>query len=137
MDETFNEAEEIIDKVDKALLAEADKRKTKPVKRIPKRKLLPKALPRKVVIIDLAINQQVCDCCQGQLHKMGEARSEKLEFMPEHIKVIETIRPKYTCKHYEKTGTDNKVKIAPMPATPIPKGIATSSLLSQIISAKY
>jgi transposase len=39
------------------LLAEVDKRKTKPVKRIPKRKLLPKALPRKVVIIDLAIDQ--------------------------------------------------------------------------------
>ena len=135
--ETFNEAEEIIDEVDKALLAEVDKRKSIPVKRIPKRKPLPKELPRKVVMIDLAIDEQVCDCCQGQLHKMGEARSEKLEFVPAHIKVIETIRPKYTCKQCEQTGTGNQVKIAPMPATPIPKGIATSSLLSQIISAKY
>jgi transposase len=79
----------------------------------------------------------VCDCCQGQLHKMGEAYSEKLEFVPAHIKVIETIRPKYTCKRCEKMGTGNQVKIAPRPATPFPKGIATSSLLSQIISAKY
>jgi transposase len=68
---------------------------------------------------------------------MGEARSDKLEFVPAHIKVIETIRPKYTCKQCEKTGTGNQVKIVPMPVTPIPKGIATSSLLSQIISAKY
>ena len=135
--ETFNEAEEIIDEVDKALLAEADKSKDVSVKRIPKRKPLPKSLPRKVVTIDLAIDELVCDCCQGQLHKMGETRSEKLEFVPAHIKVIETVRPKYTCKQCEKTGTGNQVKMAPMPAMPIPKGIATSSLLSQIISAKY
>ena len=58
-------------------------------------------------------------------------------FVPAYIKVIETIRPKYACKQCEQTGTDNSIKIAPVPATPIPKGIATSSLLSQIISAKY
>ena len=135
--EIFNEAEEIIDEVDKALLAETDNNKNVPVKSIPKRKPLPKSLPRKVVTIDLSLDEQVCDCCQGQLHKMGEARSEKLEFVPAHIKVIETIRLKYTCKQCEQTGTGNQVKIAPMPAMPIPKGIATSSLLSQIISAKY
>jgi transposase len=63
-----------------------------------------------VVTIDLAIDEQVCDCCQGQLHQMGETRSEKLEFLPAHIKVIETVRPKYTCKQCEKTGTGNQVK---------------------------
>jgi len=135
--ETFNEAEEIIDEVDKALLAETDNNKSVSIKSIPKRKPLPKALPRKLVTIDLSLDEQVCDCCHSQLHKMGETRSEKLEFVPAHIKVIETVRPKYTCKQCEKTGTGNQVKIAPMPATPIPKGIATSSLLSQIISAKY
>ncbi|GAW95456.1 IS66 family transposase [Colwellia marinimaniae] len=135
--ETFNEAEEIIDEVDKALLAEPDTNKNVSIKSIPKRKPLPKTLPRKVVTIDLSLDEQVCDCCHSKLHKMGETRSEKLEFVPAHIKVIETVRPKYTCKQCEKTGTGNQVKIAPMPATPIPKGIATSSLLSQIISAKY
>jgi len=133
----FNEAEEIIDEADKALLAETDNNKSVSIKSIPKRKPLPKTLPRKVVTIDLSLNEQVCDCCQGSLHKMGETRSEQLEFVPAHIKVIETVRPKYTCKQCEKTGTGNQVKIAPMPVTPIPKGIATSSLLSQIISAKY
>jgi transposase len=135
--ETFNEAEEIIDEVDKALLAETDNNKSVYIKSIPKRKPLPKTLPRKVVTIDLSLDEQVCECCQGSLHKIGETRSEKLEFVPAHIKVIETVRPKYTCKQCEKTGTGNQVKIALMPATPIPKGIATSSLLSQIISAKY
>ncbi|PCI53441.1 MAG: IS66 family transposase [Gammaproteobacteria bacterium] len=135
--DTFNEAEEIIDKADKQLLAEIDSNNKVTVKNKPKRKPLPKELPRKVVTIDLSLEEQVCRCCQGKLHKIGEARSEKLEFVPAYIKVIETIRPKYACKQCEKTGTENSISIAPVPLTPIPKGIATSSLLSQIISAKY
>ncbi len=87
--------------------------------------------------IDLSLDEKVCDCCHGTLHKIAEARSEKLEFVHAYIKVIETIRPKYACKKCEQTGTNNSIKIAPIPTTPIPKGIATSSLLSQIISAKY
>lgn len=135
--ETFNEAEEILDAADKTLLAEADNKQVATVKSKPKRKPLPKELPRKVVTIDLPVDEQVCDCCHNSLHKIGEARSEKLEFVPAHMKVIETVRPKYACKQCEQTGTANHVKIASMPATPIPKGIATASLLSQLITAKY
>lgn len=135
--EIFNEAEETLDEADKALLAEVDNRQVTTVKNKPKRKPLPKGLPRKVVTIDLPVTEQICDCCQSNLHKIGEARSEKLEFVPAHIKVIETVRPKYACKQCEKTGTANHIKIAPIPSTPIPKGIATASLLSQLITAKY
>lgn len=135
--ETFNEAEETLDEADKALLAEVDNKQVTTVKNKPKRKPLPKNLPRKVVTIDLPVTEQICDCCQSNLHKIGEARSEKLEFVPAHIKVIETVRPKYACKQCEKTGTANHIKIAPIPSTPIPKGIATASLLSQLITAKY
>jgi transposase len=87
--ETFNEAEETLDDADKALLAEVDSKKTPTIKNKPKRKPLPKDLPRKVVTIDLSVDEQVCDCCQSRLHKIGESRSEKLEFVPAHIKVIE------------------------------------------------
>jgi len=135
--ETFNEAEETLDEADKMLLAEVDSKQVPIIKNKPKRKPLPKDLPRKVVTIDLPVDEQVCDCCQSRLHKIGEARSEKLEFVPAHIKVIETVRPKYACKQCEKTGTENHIKNAPMPPTPIPKGIATASLLSQLITAKY
>jgi transposase len=135
--ETFNEVEAILDEADKVLLSEVDSKQVSPIKIKPKRKPLPKGLPRKVVTIDLPIDEQVCDCCQISLHKIGEARSEKLEFVPAHIEVIETVRPKYACKACEKSGTSNHIKIAPMPSTPIPKGIATASLLSQLITAKY
>jgi transposase len=68
---------------------------------------------------------------------MGESSSETLEFVPAHIKVIKTIRPKYTCRHCEKNSIKSHIKMAPMPATPIPKSIASTSLLSQIITCKY
>ena len=135
--ETFNEAEETLDEADKALLAEVDSNQASTIKNKPKRKPLPKDLPRKVVTIDLPVDEQVCNCCQSSLHKIGESRSEKLEFVPAHIKVIETVRSKYACKQCEKTGIANHIKTAPMPTTPIPKGIATASLLSQLITAKY
>ncbi|TWX45085.1 IS66 family transposase [Colwellia hornerae] len=134
-DEVFNEAESVLDDVDKKILADSNINvitKTKP-----KRKPLPASLPRKEVLVDIDESDKVCDCCQSPLHKMGESSSEALEFVPAHIKVIKTIRPKYTCRQCERNGTESVVKTALMPATPIPKSIATPSLLSQIISCKY
>ena len=68
---------------------------------------------------------------------MGEDKSEQLEFIPAQIKVIEHVRPKYSCRHCEQQGTEVKIKIAPVPVSAIPKSIATASLLSQIITSKY
>jgi len=99
------------------------------------RKSLPKDLPREQVIHN--ITDKTCDCCGGELHKMGEDKSEKLEFIPAQIKVIEHIRPKYACRHCDKSSTQTPIKQASMPAMPINKGIATSSLLSQLITSKY
>lgn len=47
------------------------------------------------------------------------------------------VRPKYACRACEKDGTSNVIKQAPMPKAVIPKGYATNSLLSQIITSKY
>ncbi len=68
---------------------------------------------------------------------MGEEKNEQLEFIPAQIKVIEQIRPKYGCRHCEKQTLKVNIKIAPVPASPIPKSITTPSLLSQIITSKY
>jgi len=133
--ERFNEAENILDEHDKALLATSPLVKKEKAK--PKRRPLPAQLPRVEVVVDLDEDEKVCDCCQSPLHKMGESSSETLEFVPAHIKVVKTIRPKYTCRHCEREGIESVVKTAKMPATPIPKSIATPSLLSQIIMCKY
>lgn len=106
-------------------------------RRQPKRKPLPKGLPREQVIHDIPQADKTCECCGEQMVPMGADCCEKLQFIPAQIKVIEHIRPKYSCGHCEKHGVKANIKQAPVPASPIPKGIATPSLLSQIISAKF
>ena len=127
--ELFNEVEEIVEAI------EAEQQTISTPRKKPVRKPLPKDLPREQVIHD--ITDKTCDCCGGELHKMGEDKSEKLEFIPAQIKVIEHIRPKYACRHCDKSSTHTPIKQASMPAMPINKGIATSSLLSQLITSKY
>ena len=90
-----------------------------------------------MIIHDLREDEKTCDCCGKPLHKMGESHSEKLEFIPAKVKVIEHIRLKYSCRTCEKEGNSTQVKSAPVPPSPIPKGFATPSLLSQIITSKY
>jgi len=130
--ELFNEAEKIIDE----LLVE-EKVSTQKKTSQPKRQVLPKDLARETIVVDLTDDEKVCNCCGHDLHQMGEKKSEKLKFIPAQVKVIETIRPQYSCRHCEKTATKLQIKIAPVPLSPIPKSIATPSLLSQIITSKY
>ena len=68
---------------------------------------------------------------------MGDERSEKLEFIPAQVKVVEHVRLKYSCRRCEKENISTKIIVAPVPPSPIPKGIATATLLSQIITSKY
>lgn len=100
----------------------------------PKRKSLPKDLPREIVELDLSDSEKVCECCQGVLHRIGEDRSERLEFIPAKMTVIETIRPKYGCRHCEQNEKEVTIKQAPPTPSIIPKGMATPSLLSRTMS---
>ena len=127
----FNEAEVELD----ASEDEEETITTTTVKKKPARDKLPKDLPRETVIHD--IEDKSCTCCGNDLHQMGDERSEKLEFIPAQVKVIEHIRLKYSCRSCEQEGTSTKIQIAPVPRSPIPKGIATATLLSQIITSKY
>lgn len=130
--ELFNEAEElvIIDVLVEQETIEYTRNKAK-------RKPLPKNLLREVIVHDIADADKVCACCNCEMHKIGDDKSEKLEFIPAQVKVIEHVRPKYACRACEKDGTSNTIKQAPVPNSVIPKGYATPSLLSQIITSKY
>lgn len=127
----FNEAEAIADEV----ASEPEKQSIRYTRNKPARKSLPKDLPREQIIHD--IENKMCGECGHELHQMGEDKSEKLAFIPAQIKVIEHIRPKYSCRHCEKHGTAVQIQQAHLPAMPIEKGIATVSLLSHLITYKY
>jgi transposase len=147
VDWLFNEAEATVDAVAEeestnaentaASSAENTLADTSPTKKKPGRKPLPSDLPRETRIIDIAAADKVCACCNGDLHKIGEETNEQLEYIPASLKVIETLRPKYACRHCEKNNTATPIIIASIPASPIPKSMATPSLLAHIIGNKY
>lgn len=128
----FNEVEAELDTTDDT---EEETGTSTTIKKKPVRQKLPKDLPREIIIHD--IEDKTCACCHAQLHKMGEERSEKLEFIPAQVKVIEHVRLKYSCRNCEQENTTTDIKIARVPDSPIPKSIATATLLSQIITSKY
>ncbi|WP_174522837.1 IS66 family transposase zinc-finger binding domain-containing protein, partial [Vibrio mediterranei] len=102
-----------------------------------KRKPLPKTLPREIIELDLDDHEKQCACCKQNLHKIGEDRSEKLEFSPAVLKVLEYVRPKYACRQCEQTEDNNRIVQKPAPQSIIPKSFATESLLANIILGKY
>ncbi|MGL1194469.1 IS66 family transposase [Vibrio parahaemolyticus] len=127
----FNEAE-----CEAAKEEEVEVTTTTTTKKRGKRKPLPKTLPREVEL-DLDDHEKQCSCCQHSLHKIGEDRSEKLEFSPAVLKVLEYVRPKYACRQCEQTESNNRIVQKPAPQSIIPKIFATESLLANIILGKY
>ena len=90
---------------------------------------LPAHLPREDMRLDL--QHQVCSCCGGKLHVIGETVSEMLDHVPARIRVIRICRPRYGCRA---CGTIHQ---APAPERPIAKGLASPGLLAHVLVAKY
>lgn len=127
----FNEAEQ---EAGDDLLEQAESEATITVpeheRKVPKRKPLPKDLPRVVVEHDL--NDRTCECGAEKV-RMGTKKSEQLDVIPAQVFVIEHHRHSYKCSACE----DAVPETAPMPAQPIPKSNASPGLLAHVATAKY
>ncbi|MGO8746086.1 MAG: IS66 family transposase [Thermoguttaceae bacterium] len=95
------------------------------------RKRLPDTLKRERIEYDLTEEQKQCPHCAQTMRCIGEEVSERLEYVPASLVVIEEVQAKYACT------CGGTVKTAPKPATPIEKGLAGASLLAQVAVAKY
>ena len=95
------------------------------------RRKLPDNLPRKQIIHDLPESQKICPCGCA-LTKIGEDKSEQLDFIPATLQIIEHIRLKYACKSCEDT-----ILRAPVPIKPLSKANATSGFLAHLIVSKF
>ena len=91
---------------------------------------LPNHLPREDVVIEPACD--VCPCCQGQLHPIGEDVTEMLDIVPAIVRVRRIRRPKYGCRACE-----TAVVQAPAPPRPIDGGLPTAALLAHIAVSKF
>ena len=95
------------------------------------RSALPKSLPRQRVVHDLGEGARQCPQCQGELKRMGEEVSERLEYVPASLVVIEEVCRKYACPK------GCTVITAEKPMAPIEKGLAGPGLLAQVAVSKY
>jgi transposase len=95
------------------------------------RKPLPKDLPRRRVVFDLTAEQQHCPHCAENLRHIGEEVSERLEFIPASLTVIEEACQKYACPK------GCTVLTAGKPMAPIEKGLPGPGLLAQVAVSKY
>src|SRR6266550_3182099 len=91
---------------------------------------LPAYLPRIEIVVD--IDDKTCPCCQGELHRIGEDKSERLDIVPAQFRVLVTRRPKYACRTCE----DGVVQ-APAPARLIEGGLPTEATIAQVLVSKY
>src|ERR1700731_4410104 len=105
-------------------------RAARAAKRRTNRGSLPAHLPRLEIVVD--IDDKVCPCCQGELHRIGEDKSERLDIVPAQFRVLVTRRPKYACRTCE----DGVVQ-APAPARLIEGGLPTEATVAQVLVSKY
>jgi transposase len=95
-------------------------------------------LPREEVVIEPP-DGTVCPCCQGQLHKIGEDRSERLDKVPAKVRVLVEVRPKYACRTCEKAGADDVAGViqAPAPNHLIEGGLPTEAMVADVLVSKH
>jgi transposase len=126
---------EDVEQAEADLAAETDgsspaDREARAHKRRINRGALPAHLPRIETVVD--IDNKTCPCCQGELHRIGEDKSERLDMVPAQFRVLVTRRPKYACRTCE----DGIVQ-APAPARLIEGGLPTEATVAQVLVSKY
>src|SRR5690606_19171259 len=99
-----------------------------PERHVPRRATLPTNLPR--IDIRHEPDSTICQCGCQMVH-LGDDHSDKLDYTPGAFSVERHIRPKFACRACE------TVRMAPMPAQIIDKGIATAGLLAYVMVSKF
>lgn len=92
------------------------------------RKPLPRHLKRERIEHDLPDQEKHCAACDQDLRRIGEEVSERYEYLPAEMKVIEDACFTYACACTLKT--------AGKPPQPIEKSTASASVLAQVIVSK-
>lgn len=129
LDELAQELSEVRTQEDADAAHAGLRRAPQPPRKI-NRGALPQQLPREEVVIDL--ESKACPCCGGELHCIGEDRSEQLDVVPAQLRVLVTVRPRYACRACEDT-----VAQAPAPARLVQGGLPTDALVAQVAVSKY
>ena len=88
---------------------------------------LPEHLPRIEQVLEPQSTRCPCGC--GEMVRIGEDRTERLDIVPAQLRVIVTVRPKYACRVCEQGVTQ-----ASAPAHLIEGAIPTEGALAHVLS---
>ena len=81
---------------------------------------------------DLGEEEKTCSCCGRQMDQIGEDVTRELEYQPAKLEAHIHVRPKYACRRCK-----DGVSTAPLPARPIPGGIAGPGLITEVFVGKF
>jgi transposase len=93
------------------------------------RQALARHLTRERIVHDLAESEKHCQGCGKDLRLIAEETSERYDYIPASVRVIQDVCLKYAC--------DCTIRTATKPPQPIEKSTAGASLLAQVIVAKW
>lgn len=91
---------------------------------------LPKDLPRIEKVIEP--DSLDCPCGCGEMHRIGEDRTDRLDIIPAQLRVIVIVRPKYACR-----ACAEGVIQALAPAHLIEGGLPTEGAIAHVLVSKF
>ena len=91
---------------------------------------LPADLPRIERVVEP--RSTLCPCGCGEMARIGEDRTERLDIIPAQLRVIVTVRPRYACRRCK-----SAVVQAQAPARLIEGGLPTEALIAHVLVSKY
>ncbi len=120
---------QIAEAEEKIAASASDPEKKKP-RKTRKARALPESLPRVEKVVEP--DSIVCPCGCGDMVRIGEDRTERLDYIPARYQVIVTVRPRYACPK-GRTG----VVQAKAPAHLLEGSWPTEALLAQVAVSKH
>jgi len=110
--------------------AAAARSQSRPVRKPRTSRVLPKELPREERVIEP--ESLTCLCGYGDMVRIGEDRSERLDITPAQFRVLVTVRPRYACPK----GRAGVVQEKAPPAL-IEGGLPTEATIPHVLVSKY
>ena len=92
---------------------------------------LPAHLPREEVLLDVPESERTCTCCGEPLTRIGEDRTERVDYRPAKIVIKVLVTPKYACS--KKHGG---VMQRAAPPAPVEGGRFDFGLVAQVVTSK-
>lgn len=92
---------------------------------------LPAHLPREEVLLDVPESERTCGCCGQPLERIGEDRTERVDYRPAKIVIKVLVTPKYACP--KKHGGVTQIKAPP---APVEGGRFDFGLVAQVVTSK-